>query len=1066
MLEPMGPLAARALLGATLLMGATSAPTDQASDPWAPGVSAEPWALITSLQRPGSLGGDRALWRRAFTHTDPLVRAAAAWAAGRTQPPDAAALLGVSAFDGDQVVRDASLWALLNLDDAAARPLIWSVLATRQELTRAGASPTIRHLGEPPAGFGTLFRLRGLPLVEGSVAYRREWLQLVPPGAIEAAPAAALARSGVVWIDWTSERSEWDANERATIRADITMASALAGSNSNNGPQSLQLQTTLVALDEPDSGPGHWEEPVRLPVRLRCVASGDRDTLRLPPGAHATVDLQLSFSEIPPGPYALEPFGAGHPLLLRVRRSRSRENVVQASAAAARTPEEIDAISRQRVAAQADRWRGELATLLDTSGTIPAAHLRALARLHDGEAARLFIDAVTAAKFVRDGTGEITADHSFFRAFGDVALQHLEHAARGWRRALDARYPTTFIPSILTSRRLASAVLDDLRVAALAELAARVRPPPAAGQAIQPNEQQMRFLFVRTLVALAPRRPYEAGRALVAVADRPTILAEALGGFDQPSYTGYPYAADLDGVDATLLAAWSLLPVSAPADSRAAIATEAERLHIALRGMDSAKPTTAHEAVREMLRVMPRTGNSWPQPLDAAAETLRRLSATGLADQDARVAVTASRLAATLGDRPEALRLAEVAVRLTPSFPERSTSLLARANALQAAGDAVRARADLQEALPHLAGTSSEPDARIQLHALAGVPTRLRVRTWPPLGGPAGLDILTVDGEIWIILTRDHLVYRRDFVRGTLRLIGVSPWELRDVKAVDASSVVVRSRSGALALLREGQAGTVWRASVPASEDSSRLGRMVADKQTVLVRDSEGVVHAFDARTGHHRWAQQAAGSVPIELHGGDPVVLGLSDARHSGVSEIVGLDVYTGRVRWRVPVAAPLQAFRSGDGRAAWLLGNGSLNVGDLRTGRLRAEPVALPQPRGAQPGVAIGLVPRSSQEVVALSDRFLLVDGGRIAWSRDMPSVGQPWTPLHVAVGDDGTLWRVVAGNGPVVASAWTRDGDPIATYEVAKWGSEASVSVVSGHTVAIAVGASTVLLDRLPQ
>ncbi len=336
---------------------------------------------------------------------------------------------------------------------------------------------------------------------------------------------------------------------------------------SNNGPQSLQLQTTLVALDEPDSGPGHWEEPVRLPVRAADASRRATETLcDSLPGAHATVDLQLSFSEIPPR-------------TLRAGAIRSGTSPPPSGAA---LPQ-----SRERRAGQRRACRGPLkrstrsadsASLhRPTAGGASLRHCwtraaryppRTFARLRGCTTARprACSSTLSQRRFVRDGTGEITADHSFFRAFGDVALQHLEHAARGWRRALDARYPTTFIPSILTSRRLASAVLDDLRVAALAELAARVRPPPAAGQAIQPNEQQMRFLFVRTLVALAPRRPYEAGRALVAVADRPTILAEALGGFEQPSYTGYPYAADLDGVDATLLAAWSLLPVSAPAD--------------------------------------------------------------------------------------------------------------------------------------------------------------------------------------------------------------------------------------------------------------------------------------------------------------------------------------------------------------------------------------------------------------------------------------------------------------------------------------------------------------------
>jgi putative pyrroloquinoline-quinone binding quinoprotein/HEAT repeat protein len=1054
---PKMPLRAWSLaaLVAVLAGGAAHA------DVWAPGASAEPWPLIAQLQRAGA-GDDR--WRQALAHRDPLVRAAAVWAAGRARVPRGADRLRATTFDPDPLVRDASLWALLQSEDRAAPRILWDALAVRRQVTVGGRSSTIRSVGEPPAGFSLLFRRRGLPFFDGDVAARREWLALVPPEVSEVA-AAWMPPAPVRWTSWTVERSEWDAGERVAVRATVEVERP-----GRDGASFEPPETTLAALDEASSNSEGGPTLRRIPVRLQLGATPVERSAAAA-GGRVEVTLQLSLAEIPPGVYALEPFDVGHPLLLRVRRTPAREADVQAAAAAARSDEEIATVARQRVASQAERWRSELAPKLQPPGgqhvpapTLPAGLLAALGALHDGAAAGLLVDALSTEFPPSLARKDVAAQHALVRAFGDAALPHLERAAAGWRTEIGYRGSGQFGLSVLGAVSLQSATLDDLRVEVLRELAPRVIAPPPPRlpsdprYRSQPGEFRVRPAFFGSLVAVAARRPLEAGRALAALQDRPGALAAALKSFDPPEYTRYPYAADLDGVPAMLEEAWRGLTSAADADSRAAIAAEAERLSVALPGMERAAPASAAEAVREIERTRSRHAGWPPEPWEGPSRTLRRVLSSGLAEQEWTVARATSRLARELGLAGEALRLSELAVRQASSAADRAEALVVRSEALADAGEAGRALADLEEASPNVPAYARTSIAERRT-ALAGAPSGLRVRSVERrLGG----DRVAFGRDGPSVFLRGPIVVRRES-DGAPRVFGVAPFDVALAAPAGARAVAVLSATGTLGLLREGRPGLGWRVSGAGATDVAVPSQIAADERTVLVRDAKDVVHAFDAGTGRPLWTLPSDRVAPLALRDGDPVVLATPAPLEPGALVLAAFDPRTGRAVWTRPLArrGTVHALRIADGRAAWYAGDGTLTQVDVRTGRT-AFSVALPMPAPAFPGTALALVPGSTKIVVALSDRLLAVDGGEILWSRDLPTGGYGESQA-LEVGEDGTVWRVFGQAGRVVAEARDRSGETVAAHRFVNLGGF-STAIVEGRTLVVSDLQRRVTMDRV--
>ena len=320
------------VLAVVLSVAAATAP-----DPWAPGASVEPWPLIARLQGEQALGADADAWRQALAHPHPLVRAAAAWAAGRTKPAGISRALTPLVTDPDLLVRDAALWGALQIDDRDALDAIVRALRVRRDLG-VGGRP---RPGDPGQRLDWLIGRRGF-FVGGSVEERRAWLDRIDLATIRPLPLASPTRSGLADMTWWAPRTEWDADERVTIRAALrSVASAER--------EALALQANLVPLDAPPTA-GAFPGPPRITVSLRRTDTLPTDSIRLEGAGTGTLELSLALHDLPPGPYLLDALGPGHPLLLRVRRSPRREAEVQRAAAAAETAAEVGRAScRERV---------------------------------------------------------------------------------------------------------------------------------------------------------------------------------------------------------------------------------------------------------------------------------------------------------------------------------------------------------------------------------------------------------------------------------------------------------------------------------------------------------------------------------------------------------------------------------------------------------------------------------------------------------------------------------------------------------------------------------------------
>lgn len=1027
-------------LAALVLAGGPVVAAAPDPDPWAPGASRPPWPLIAELQSSAALGSDERAWVAALGHPDPLVRAAAAWAAGRTRPRHASRLLAPLVTDPDIRVRDAALWAVLALDDETSLASVARALAARRRLSSTGR----------------LFARRGIPAeVAGRDAmFRRDWLASVDITQLRPGHAR-LWQITVESATLSIERSEWDADERASVRANVA-------TSGGSRPERLLLRSHLVPLDEPAGIPEEMRQ--RVPVALRRVEGEPSDLLQLAPTTRYELELMLSFHDIPPGAYLLEGLQGGHPLLLRVRRSPRREPEVQRAAQTAQTTEDIEAVGRQRVAAATPRLRERLrAELAGSRGPPVWPLLSALARLQDSESAALLIDALHDRRGLsKPGPGS-SATSLEVMAFGPAVLPHLERLARRWPDAVRRIGGDEMVVSALGAAAAVSPGLDEARMEALRTLAPQVTLPGEAGTIVVGTpEANRRDVFLAALGAIAGRRAEEVGRVLASLADRPQVLARAIQVVDPFDYAAGLHATDADAIETMLTTAWRALDERAPADSRSAIAAAAERLGIPLPGGHDARPASAAEASREMAR----TRRAPRGPREAL---LRRVLASGLAQREPAIAVSAAEFALDLDLYDQASRLAERALELAPAGPERGAALLVRGRVRAASGDLAGQRADLEAALPLLTADDSRvEEARNTLADLRGdtCPERLRVRVRPsrPTWNTATLD----GGRI--VAGGDQRIERIDVLRGGTTIIAVAPWPVSGLASVDARTVVAIADDGFLALLRQGVRRPVWEARV---DEWCRLlgapqcGALAADRQTVVVRDLASEAHAFDTSTGRKLWSRPAAEGPPLVVNGSDPVVLGTPPARAGHpVHEIAGVDPRNGRVVWSGMLSGRAQSWAITAHRLAWLDRYGGLRVLDVRDGR---ELINLELNGGAPlqtPVAAVTVGPDGSRAYAAIGDALFAVGPAGVIWSY-VPSPAAPEaeraTLVRLQAGADA-LWQVVQVRSRTAVTAWSPSGERVAER---RWpGSiRGGPWLGDGRVVEVLLEQSSELLDLLP-
>lgn len=115
--------------------------------------------------------------------------------------------------------------------------------------------------------------------------------------------------------------------------------------------------------------------------------------------------------------------------------------------------------------------------------------------------------------------------------------------------------------------------------------------------------------------------------------------------------------------------------------------------------------------------------------------------------------------------------------------------------------------------------------------------------------------------------------------------------------------------SGHLALAQN--PSRVWTASIAGSSDRRRLAAapVVGGGKLVAV-DTDGVVHAFDAKTGARLWTHkmQLQNNVENSAFGGGASIAEGRVFATNGVGEVVALDANTGSEIWKVQPAGPLR--------------------------------------------------------------------------------------------------------------------------------------------------------------
>ncbi len=115
--------------------------------------------------------------------------------------------------------------------------------------------------------------------------------------------------------------------------------------------------------------------------------------------------------------------------------------------------------------------------------------------------------------------------------------------------------------------------------------------------------------------------------------------------------------------------------------------------------------------------------------------------------------------------------------------------------------------------------------------------------------------------------------------------------------------------SGHLALSETPQ--RIWTASIAGSSERRRLAAApVVSGGKLVVVDTDGMVHAFDAKTGARLWSHKVeiAGQLANSAFGGGASIEGGRVYATNGVGDVVALDVDTGSEIWRVKPSGPLR--------------------------------------------------------------------------------------------------------------------------------------------------------------
>jgi hypothetical protein len=500
--ERRSAIALTAIVLAVMAAASAAVAAAESNDPWAPGASIDPWPLIGRLQAWGIGPDAEPDWRAASVHADPLVRAAAAAALGRTPTPARRVHLDPFLRDRVRIVRRAAQWALLQFGGDVPVELVEDAILEPgprelyQGRSRGSLDPEVHRLLK-----------RFIPAtVQYERARERAWLrdQRVLRADLTVADAGADLRG---WV--AVRRSEWDAAEVVELSVQAAVRSA--------HPMTIRFDRYLEPSDPyhaPAAPRSSTPPDDAVFVEARVVGGDGTGEATLAPGAASRLQIAFDLGEVPPDVYTLS---FGNPLFLRVRRGRAMEERAAAAARDVLTSEDaLDRVARLRVLAAAPALRQRFSESLRQYGFGFNAYrdARVLARLPDRASADLVVPALLANRAFRDPwTGDDGLGEILLTGFGGAAADAVVRVATQWREELAASR-IDGLARILGDRERTEPAVVRARLEALAELGALL----GAGQPYAPEAGGQRDVLSAALAAAAADHPAEAVESLAAVA--------------------------------------------------------------------------------------------------------------------------------------------------------------------------------------------------------------------------------------------------------------------------------------------------------------------------------------------------------------------------------------------------------------------------------------------------------------------------------------------------------------------------------------------------------------------
>lgn len=221
----------------------------------------------------------------------------------------------------------------------------------------------------------------------------------------------------------------------------------------------------------------------------------------------------------------------------------------------------------------------------------------------------------------------------------------------------------------------------------------------------------------------------------------------------------------------------------------------------------------------------------------------------------------------------------------------------------------------------------------------------------------------------------------------------------------------------------------------------------------VFCMDAGGIVYALNAKTGKRIWRQSTTIKGKDGQTGG---ALAYSDGVlvvNTAFAESVGFEANTGKILWRIklPAASKGDAITIRDGKAFMLCQNSSLNVVDIKTGRILwshtgilSEAKYLGSPSAAVDNEAVYVV-YPSGEIFAL-----LLANGSVLWDAmvskfSLTNTAETYVDPRACPVVKGDTLYVVAANGQTLAFN-TRTGERIWSADLGS----VQAPIVSGNSI----------------